>query len=313
MNARSTVLLPREAPHAHAHAPSGERGFAGRLGALIELTKPRINLMVLLTVAVGYQLGDNRGQGWVGLLAVVLGTGLISASASAWNQLLERDRDARMRRTRHRPLPSGRLTPLEAALFATALGALGTVVLLASSQVLAAWVALLTFVLYVAAYTPLKGISTVNTIVGAVPGALPPVIGWCAATGSLGMEAFALFAILFLWQFPHFLAIAWLYREDYVLGGLKMLPVLDPSGGMTGRQAVLYALALLPIGLLPAALGMAGWLYGLVALLAGLYYLAAACRFWTALSDSAARTLLRASFIHLPVVLLLLVLGPAIG
>jgi heme o synthase len=164
--------------------------------------------------------------------------------------------------------------------------------------------------LYVFVYTPLKPWTTLNTAIGAIPGALPPVIGWAAATESLGIEAFSLFLIVFLWQFPHFLAIAWIYREDYARGGLKMLPEVDPQGALTGRHATIYALALLPAGLLPATIGLAGPVYFIGALVLSLFYLGAAIQFWTGISESTARRLLRMSFCYLPLVLLLLVLNP---
>jgi protoheme IX farnesyltransferase len=195
-------------------------------------------------------------------------------------------------------------------LFGIGLGLLGTMILVLGANGLAAFVALSTLLLYVLVYTPLKPRTTLNTAIGAVPGALPPVIGWAGATGTLGIEAFALFLIVFLWQFPHFLAIAWIYREDYQRGGMKMLPEFDPQGAMTGRQATAYALALVPAGLLPASIGLAGAIYFSGALVLGLFYLLAAARFWSCVSESTARRLLRASFVYLPSVLLLLVLNP---
>jgi protoheme IX farnesyltransferase len=165
-------------------------------------------------------------------------------------------------------------------------------------------------VLYVFVYTPLKPRTTLNTAIGAIPGALPPVIGWAAATDSLGIEAFSLFLIVFLWQFPHFLAIAWIYRDDYARGGLKMLPEFDPQGVLTGRQAAIYALALLPAGLMPAAIGLAGPVFFAGSLVLGILYLAAAIQFWNGVSESTARRLLRMSFCHLPLLLLLLLLNP---
>jgi protoheme IX farnesyltransferase len=216
-----------------------------------------------------------------------------------------------MRRTAGRTIPSGRLSPREAAVFGTVLGIVGVLILALGTQPLAAAVAAGTFLLYVLLYTPLKTLTTLNTVVGAVPGALPPVIGWTAATGRLGVEALALFLILFLWQFPHFLAIAWIYREDYARGGLKMLPVVDPNGSMTGRQATAYAMALLPAGLLPAVVGLAGPWYFAAALVLGVYYLAASVRFWHAVSDATARRLMGASFLYLPLILLMLLFNSA--
>ena len=210
-------------------------------------------------------------------------------------------------------LPGGRLSPLSEALAFGSLLALGNglgALLLVGANPLAAGVALVTFVLYVLAYTPLKTLTSLNTVIGAIPGALPPVIGWSAATGRLGVEAWALFLIVFLWQFPHFLAIAWIYRDDYQRAGFRMLTVGDPRGRMTGCQAVSYALALIPAGLLPAMVGLAGPIYFAGAMLLGVLYLFAAARFWLEASDRRARRLLRASFVYLPAILLLLLLNP---
>ena len=281
-----------------------------KLAAYVSLTKPRIVVMVLVTVAVGFLLGARGSAHPATLCLTLLGTGLVAGAASALNQWMERARDARMRRTANRALPRGRVTALEAAVLGTGLGLLGTLLLLWGANELAATVAVSTLLLYVLVYTPLKPCTTLNTAIGAIPGALPPVIGWAAATGTLGIEAFTLFLIVFLWQFPHFLAIAWIYREDYARGGMKMLPGVDPDGLLTGRQATLYALALVPASLLPATIGLAGAVYFLGALVLGVCYLIAAARFWASVSESTARRLLRMSFLHLPAVLLLLVLNP---
>jgi protoheme IX farnesyltransferase len=284
---------------------------SARASAFVELTKPRINVMVLLTVAIGYVLGAGGSTRLVPLGLAILGAGLVSAGASAWNQLLERHRDERMRRTRNRPLPSGRVGAIEAGVFGTALTLVGTLVLALGAHPLAAWVAAATFVLYVVVYTPMKPRTTLNTAVGAIPGALPPVIGWAAATGTLGLEAGALFLILFLWQFPHFLAIAWLYRDDYAKGGYRMLPIIDTTGGkLTARHATLYAIALVPAGLAPTLVGLAGWFYAAGSLALGLYYLRASWGFWSDPTESTARRLMKASFLYLPAVILLLVLNP---
>jgi protoheme IX farnesyltransferase len=281
-----------------------------RAGAFVALVKPRLTSLVLLTVAVGFLLGARRASHPATLVFTVLGTGLVAGGASAWNQLLERVRDGRMRRTANRPLPAGRVAPLEAALFGTLLGLSGLAMLLATAPPIAAAMALVTFLLYVGVYTPLKPRTTLNTAIGAVPGALPPVIGWAAATGRLGIEAAALFLIVFLWQFPHFLAIAWIYRDDYARAGHKMLPSVDPRGAMTGRQAASYALALIPAGLLPSVVGLAGPVYFAGALAMGVVYFVFATRFWAAVSDHSARRLLRVSFLYLPTVLFLLLLNP---
>jgi protoheme IX farnesyltransferase len=301
----STALADPSPPDVAALADA-----SGRLAAYVALTKPRLTRMVLVTVATGFLLGG-RGASHPSTLALTLvGTWLVAGGASAWNQYLERVSDQRMRRTANRPLPSGRLSPAEAAVFGTALGVLGLAILALGANGLSAAVALATFVLYVFVYTPLKPVTTLNTAIGAVPGALPPVIGWAAATGRLGVEAWALFLIVFLWQFPHFLAIAWIYRDDYARGGHRMLPAVDPTGVMTGRQATSYALALIPAGLLPAVVGLAGAVYFAGALALGVGYLVYAARFWSEVSDGSARRLLRASFVYLPAILMLLLLNP---
>jgi protoheme IX farnesyltransferase len=266
--------------------------------------------MVLVTVATGFVLGARGGSNPSTLALTLLGTALVAGGASAWNQLLERSRDLRMKRTASRPLPTGKITPAEAATFGTAITVAGLALLAGATNLTAAMVALATFVLYVFVYTPLKPLTTLNTAVGAIPGALPPVIGWAAATGRLGAEAWALFLIVFLWQFPHFLAIAWIYRDDYARGGHKMLPSVDPAGAITGRQAAFYALALVPGGLLPALVGLAGPFYFAGALALGLFYLVQSARFWADVSDRSARRLLRASFVYLPAILLLLLSNP---
>lgn len=282
----------------------------GKLAAYVELTKPRIAVMVVFTVAVGFLLGARGSAHPIELLMAIGGVGLVAAGATVWNQVMEKERDSRMRRTAKRPIPSGRLGSVESAVFASVMTLIGLGMLLAGPHPISAAVALATFLLYVLAYTPLKPVTTLNTAVGAIPGALPPVIGWAAATGELGIEPWALFLIMFLWQFPHFLAIAWIYREDYMMGGLKMLPVVDPTGRMTGRQAAAYALALVPASLLPVAVGLAGPFYFAGALALSAYYLAAALRFSRDVNETTARKLLRASFVYLPLTLLLLLLNP---
>jgi heme o synthase len=242
----------------------------------LELTKPRITLMVVLTALMGYVLAMPSAPDLLPLLAALLGTGLVAAGASTLNMVIERRTDALMRRTQERPLPAGRLRPLEAAAFGLALTSLGLAGLTWFSGPLAAAVALVTWASYVFLYTPLKIRTSLATIVGAFPGALPPVIGWAAARHAIDPGAFILFAILFLWQIPHFLAIAWIYREDYARGGLPMLPVLDPEGRITGRQAVAHTLALLVVSLTPPVAGLAGRVYLAGALVLGLGFTAVA-------------------------------------
>jgi len=264
----------------------------------LELTKPRITLLVTLTALVGFVMA-RAGAPAAGLLPSLLGTALVAAGSSALNMLLERDTDARMRRTQARPLPSGRVRPQEALLFGSALSLAGLALLLTLSGPLAAGVALATWASYLFIYTPLKRRTSLSTVVGAVPGALPPVIGWAAAQGRLDPGAFVLFSILFLWQIPHFLAIAWIYRDDYERGGLPMLPVLDRDGRLTGRQAVANSLALLLVSLAPAAAGMAGRVYLVGALLLGLSFCAIAVVAAVQRSISGARWLFLASILYL--------------
>ena len=265
---------------------------------LQDLTKPRITLLILLTALLGYVLaGGAAGLAAVGLLA---GTALVSSGSSALNQIIERDRDARMRRTENRPLPSGRLRPADAILWSVLLSASGLLLLALTVNLLTAGLAALTLVSYAFVYTPLKRVTSLATVVGAIPGALPPLGGWAAATGELAAPAFILFAIVFLWQMPHFLAIACLYREDYRRGGMLMLPVVDEGGRFTALQALVYSAALLPVSLLPATLGMAGPIYLFGAFLLGLGMNAASLRFARCRTQTTARGLLLASVIYLP-------------
>jgi len=265
----------------------------------LELTKPRITLMVMMTALVGYVMGA-RGPVDLSRLALALaGTGLVAGGASALNMLLERRTDALMLRTRNRPIPAGRLRGPEALAFGLALTLAGLGVLRFGAGGLAAAVALLTWATYLFAYTPLKTRTSLSTIVGAFPGALPPVIGWTAARGQLEPGAVVLFAILFLWQIPHFLAIAWIYREDYARGGLPMLPVLDPAGVLTGRQAVANSFALLLVSLVPTMAGLAGRAYLVGAVVLGLAFTGVAVASAVRRTLPAARALFLASVVYL--------------
>ena len=242
----------------------------------ITLMKPRITLMVVLTAFMGFMLAAPAAPFAWALAATLAGTALVAAGASALNMVVERRTDALMRRTQARPVPSGRLAAAEAAAFGLALTTLGLAVLAWFAGALAAGVAAVTWLSYVLLYTPLKTRTSLATIVGAFPGALPPVIGWAAARHAIEPGAFILFAIMFLWQIPHFLAIAWIYREDYARGGLPMLPVLDPEGRITGRQAVAHTLALVVVSLTPPAAGLAGSVYLAGALVLGVGFAAVA-------------------------------------
>lgn len=270
------------------------------------LTKPRITLMVMLTTAVGYVVATPMFELAV-FLHTLAGTALLASGSSVLNQWVERRSDSRMRRTAQRPLPAGRLRPAVALAFGVALSLLGFAWLWLAVNPLTACVGLATLLLYVAVYTPMKKWTSLSTVVGAVPGAMPPMMGCTAATGELGPLAWALFGILFLWQMPHFLAIAWLYRADYERGGMPMLSVGDRLGHRTSLQMALYAAALIPVSILPAVLGFSGLTYLVGALAVGVGFFAIALRFGRTQDTRDARRLLLASVVYLPVVLLLMV------
>jgi heme o synthase len=274
----------------------------------LELTKPRIAVMALFTVAAGYLLGAAAAAEARVLFHALVGAALVAGGGAALNQLIERRIDARMRRTANRPLPAGRVSPEETAAFGAALTGAGLAYLLATLPTSAFVAAGVTVITYVLVYTPLKSVTAWNTVVGAVPGALPPVIGWCAARGWDGAATAALlFAVLFLWQLPHFMAIAWMYREDYAAAGLRMVPCADPTGRLTGAVMIATAAALVPAGV-AAGLVLGGWLAAVGAGLVGGYFLFRAIQFGLSRTDRAARHVLRASIIHLPCVFALLLL-----
>lgn len=283
--------------------------FRARLSDFALLAKPRITMMVAVTTLVGFYMGSRGAFDVARMLHLLLGTMLTSAGASVLNQYIEREIDGRMRRTQGRPLPSGRMTPPEALLYGSALSIGGVVYLLATVTPLAAALAAATIISYAFLYTPLKQVTTLNTLVGAVPGALPPVGGWAAARGEIGLEGAALFAILFFWQLPHFLAIAWMYREEYARAGLKMRSVFDPEGVVTGRQMILWTLGLVAVSLVPVPLGMAGPVYGVGAAVLGAAFLASGVVMALARTRRAARGVLLASVLYLPLLLILLTLA----
>jgi protoheme IX farnesyltransferase len=273
----------------------------------IALTKPRITWLILMSTGVGYFFGVQGalpgwfGGHWLTLLHTILGTGLIASGTAALNQWYERVADGKMRRTQARPLPSGRLNPGNALVFAIAISMAGFVELWFGANPLAALLGLITLLTYLFVYTPLKQRSPHSTTIGAIPGAMPPLIGFAAARGTLTWEAWILFAILFLWQFPHFYAIAWMYKDDYARAGIRMLPVVEPDGKSTARRILLYSVALIPISLMPKFFAMAGniYLYGAFALgLAFLYY---GLRIRTDRTRQQARRVLLASVVYLPV------------
>lgn len=272
----------------------------------VELAKPRISTMVLITVTLGFLIGSTRTTDWMILLHTLIGVTLAACASNSLNQLIERRTDALMPRTADRPLPSGRLASLEVALFGIFCGIAGITYLFINVNTAAALATLATLLIYVGVYTPLKRVTSFCTAIGAIPGALPPVIGYVAAGQPLDLGAFSLFVIMFLWQFPHFLAIAWLYRQQYHAAGLRMLPGGIPQPGITGFMAVGYALALLPLSLLPYHLGMAGPTYFALAAMLGMLYLAYSVRFMLSENRNNARGLLRCSLIYLPILLIAL-------
>jgi len=277
-----------------------ERRAPALIADYFALTKPRLNFLVVATSAAGYYLGATHGTELVPMAIAVTGTALVAGGAAVLNQVYERDTDALMRRTRLRPLPDGRVSPADARAFGFALSTIGLLLLAARANLLAASLALATLVIYLAIYTPMKRRTSIATLVGAVPGALPPLIGWTASRGALSIGGAALFAIVFLWQIPHFMAIAWLYRDDYGKAGFPMLPVVDPGGRRAGRQAVTYAAALVPVTLVPAVVGVSGMAYAAVALVVGVVLLALAIRFAMTRTDRSARALFVGSIVYLP-------------
>lgn len=286
-----------------------------RLLAYIELTKPRIAMMVLVTAALGYYLGvvfTEEFPGWLSFFFAMLGTGMAGAGASALNQYIERDIDARMDRTRKRPLPAGTLTPRSALYFGVALALGGCLLLLFENNLLTAYLTLQSTLLYVLVYTPLKRLTWLNTSVGAISGAMPPLIGWAAATGTLHAGAWILFAVLYIWQHPHFFAIAWMYRDDYERGGLKMLPVVKPDGKNMFMQVMLFSLVLIPVSMLPTAIGLSGRIYSAGALFLGLAMLACGAAFTLQQTHASAKRVFRMSLIYLPMLLLLILIDAAL-
>jgi heme o synthase len=280
----------------------------GMVSVWSDLIKARLTFLVLMTAGAGFYMGLPGEMEWAGLLHLLLGTGLVAASAAALNQWLEREHDAKMPRTEDRPLPSGRLRP-ETVLWAGATGALaglGYLTVLVSPMV--AGLGAVTLTVYLFVYTPLKRVTWLNTAVGAVPGALPPLMGWVAARGGLEGGGWLLFGILALWQIPHFLAIAWLYRDDYARAGYAMLPAFDPMGRRTARHALGCALLLVGVSVMPAFWGMAGWIYLAGALVLGLGFSGLAAHFMAGATEVRARRLFYGSILYLPALLGLLAL-----
>ena len=274
----------------------------------LELTKPRITVLILICTAVGYLFGCRNSLRVVMLFHVLLGTALMASGTSALNQWYEVDSDARMRRTRERPLPAGRLKRRHGLLFGVLLSAAGFAELWLGTNLLAALLGLFTLLSYLLVYTPLKRRSTLCTTVGALPGAMPPLIGFAAASGVLDARALALFLILFVWQFPHFYAIAWMYREDYARGGIRMLPVIEPDGQSTAERIVACSMLLIPISLFPCLLGMTGPFYATAAVVAGLGFVSFGVRLKRERTVARARRVLFGSVLYLPLLLAVMVI-----
>ena len=278
-----------------------------RVAAFVELTKPRITFLIVLTSAAGFCLGSKAQVDYTALFNALFGIALLSSGIATLNQFMERGLDGRMRRTLARPLPSGKLTPAQALWFGVALTVVAEVYLALFVNLLTAAFGVSVIVGYLFCYTPLKTRSSLSTVVGAFPGAMPPLMGWTAATGHAGLEAWALFAILFIWQFPHFLAIALMYREDYARAGILMLPVVEPDGRLTAQQIVIWTLLLVPVSLFPTVLGTTGAVYFYGAFLLGLLFLATSVHAALSKSRQGARRLLLASVLYLPVLFGLMV------
>ena len=318
---RPDVTLPVDANGtALSGRCSGPISLRQRLADLSVLAKVRITLMVVLTAWLGFAIGDkaaleaglivyvSSATRLLALLGAMVGSALACMGASALNQVYERDADAKMIRTQNRPMPTGRISVMHGILFGSMLSITGVIVIAVTSNALAAGLAAFTILSYVMVYTPLKRITHLSTVVGAAPGALPPIIGYAAAANSLGLEALAIFGIMFIWQLPHFLAIAWLYREDYTRAGFPMLPVIDPSGASTFRQMLLTCMVLVPVGLMPSFIGMTGVAYFIVALVAGLAFMACGILLQIRRTSYCARLMFFASLIYLPLLLLMMVL-----
>jgi heme o synthase len=297
----STQIVGGASVPAHNSARSVAR--SDRALDFVALTKPRLNLLVLLTTVAGLYLASPEGVALTLVAHTLIGTALVAGGAAALNQVWERETDRRMRRTSSRPLPRGRLGVAEGTWFGVLLAVAGIVDLALGATVAAAAVATATLVSYVLVYTPMKTRTSLATIVGAVPGALPPVIGWAAATGDITLPAIVLFGIVFFWQMPHFLAIAWMYKDDYRNAGIPLLPVVEPDGRRTGRQAVLYTATLWPVSLLPALVGLAGASYSAVATSLGIVFIYLSVVFARERSHESARQLFLFSITYLPLLL----------
>lgn len=278
-----------------------------KAAAYFELTKPRIAFMLVLTAAAGFYLGSDGGFDWRLFLNSMVGITLLAFGVATLNQFIERNIDGLMDRTAKRPLPSGKLTGAEALVFGILLCAVAEIYLFFLVNPLTAFLGLIVIVGYVLLYTPLKTRTSASTAIGALPGAMPPLMGWTAAANEITLGAWVLFAMLFLWQFPHFLAIAWMYREQYAKAGILMLPVVEPEGKITARQIVIFTVLLLPISLAPFFIGLAGWIYLIGATILGIWFLFSSIRTARAKTVPQARKLLFVSVLYLPLIFALMV------
>jgi protoheme IX farnesyltransferase len=290
-----------------AAIPVPDARRASGLSDYLALTKPRLNFLVVATSAAAYYLGATGSIDTASMVEAVAGTALVAGGAAVLNQLYERDTDALMRRTRLRPLPAGRVAPADARIFGLALSAAGLALLAARANWLSAALALATLLTYLAIYTPMKRRTPLSTVVGALPGALPALIGWTASHGTIDRSGAALFAIVFCWQLPHFMAIAWLYREDYARAGFPMLPVIDPNGRRAGKQAVYWGFLLVLASLEPTFSGLAGHTYFAVALVLGAALFGLAVRFAVARNEDTARALFYGSITYLPLLWIVMI------
>jgi protoheme IX farnesyltransferase len=300
------VATELPAPEAVADRSVDRTGTRSRGADFLSLTKPRLNFLVLVTTVAAFFLGAGGEQPLLLLIHTVVGTALVAGGASALNQVWERDTDRLMRRTRLRPLPDLRLHPQDALWFGVLISALGIAQLALGVNLRTAIVAIVTLLSYIILYTPLKVRTSLSTIVGAIPGALPALIGWTAATDTLSIEGWVLTAIVFMWQMPHFLAIAWMFRDDYARAGIPLLPVIEPDGRSTGRQSVLYTAALIPVSFLPTAVGLATVWYLAGAIVLGAVLMVMSIEFSVTRTVPSARRLFFGSIIYLPVLWIVL-------
>jgi len=289
-----------------------DKSKAAIIQGYVDLTKPSILVMVLITTLLGYYLGNDGISSWLNLFWTLLGTGLSAGGAGALNQYLEREQDKRMERTRNRPLPSGLIQPLDALLFGLILVLIGSILLVWKVNLLTGFLSLMTAFLYVLIYTPMKKLTWLNTSLGSIPGALPPMGGWTAATGSIDSGAWILFAILYLWQHPHFFAIAWMCKDDYKKAGFKMLPVVEPKGSRTIRQIFWHLSLMIPVSLLPFISGMMGTVYLAGASLLTLGYFCSAIPMLRLKSKENASKILKASVFYLPLLFVIIIIDKGI-